>query len=133
MFNPIPLLAAALFSAAPFHPRAAVVLPEDGGPPSIRIAGKASGDITAAQWSVLKTVDLAGCVPDARIVSLTFCIKDCKGKDAMAGGENGMPTDYQRQMIRNLPPGTPFKVQVVVRDAKGKTYDVPEAHFVWKG
>jgi hypothetical protein len=104
-----------------------------GGPPAIRIAGKAGGDITAAQWTGLKSVDLVGCVPDARIVSLTFCIKDCKGKDAVAGGENGMPTAYQRQMIANLPPGTPFKVQVVVRDAKGKTWDVPEAHFVWKG
>lgn len=104
-----------------------------GGPPSIRIAGKSGGDITAADWRTVKTVELVGCVPGARIVSLTFCIKDCTGKDAMAGGESGVLTEYQHQMIRNLPAGTPFKMQVVVRDAKGKAWDVPDAHFVWRG
>ncbi|HRD54574.1 MAG TPA: hypothetical protein PKY96_18185 [Flavobacteriales bacterium] len=124
------ILLASVLLTAPL-PRAVVL--SEGGPPSIRITGKPSGGITAADWRNVKTVDLAGCVPDARIVSLTFCIKDCKGKDAMAGGEAGVLTAYQHQMIRNLPPGTPFRVQVVVRDATGNAWDVPEAHFVWKG
>jgi len=124
------ILFASVLLAAPL-PRTVVL--SEGGPPSIRIAGKANGAITAAQWSTTKAVDLVGCVPGARIVSLTFCIKDCKGKDAMAGGESGVLTEYQHQMIRNLPAGTPFKVQVVVRDAKGKVWDVPDAHFIWKG
>lgn len=105
----------------------------EGGPPAIRLAGQAGGDITAAQWSSLAAVELQGCAPGARIVSLTFCIKDCKGKDAMAGGDSGVLTAYQRQMIRNLPSGMPFRVQAVVRDAAGRTWDVPEAHFIWKG
>lgn len=128
--NTLTLLLASVLLAAPSAPRP--VTPE-GGPPAIRLAGKSSGDITAAEWSALKAVDLVGCVPGARIVSLTFCIKDCKAKDAFAGGENAELTPYQRQMIQNLPPGTPFRVQVVVKDANGKAWDVPEANFVWKG
>lgn len=121
--------------SAPLQPARAAhpfVAPE-GGPPAVRIAGKAGGDITAAQWSAVKRVDLVGCVPGARIVSLTLCIKDCKSKEAMAGGEDAALTAYQRQMIANLPVGTPFKVQVVVRDEKGKVWEVPDAQFVWKG
>ncbi len=128
--NTLTLLLASVLLASPLEPRA---IAAEGGPPTIRIAGKAGGDITAAQWSGIKAVDLQGCVPGARIVSLTFCIKDCKAKDAFAGGEKAEITPYQRQMIRNLPPGTPFRVQVVVRDAQGKAWDVPEASFVWKG
>jgi hypothetical protein len=128
--NPAALLLASVLLTTPvIHPMAAL----DGGPPSIRLAGQASGSITAAQWSSLKAVELHGCVTGARIVSLTFCIKDCKGKDAMAGGESAVLTAYQHQMIRNLPPGMLFRVQAVVRDAAGRTWDVPEAHFIWKG
>jgi hypothetical protein len=108
-------------------------VPEDGGPPAVLITGKSGGDISAAEWRTVQAVDLGGCVPGARIVSLTFCMVDCHGKDAFAGGEHAQLTAYQRQMIGNLPPGTPFRVQAVVRDASGRTRDVPEAHFVWKG
>lgn len=128
-----------LLLSAPFTPpvapiiAAAVLEAPLGGPPAIRLAGRSGGDLNAAQWRALKAVDLVGCMPDARIVSLTFCIKDCKGKDAMAGGEGATLTLYQRQMIANLPPGTPFRVQVVVRDRKGRAWDIPEAHFIWRG
>ena len=130
VMNTVTLLLASVLLASPLEPRAFV---PEGGSPRILLAGKSSGDITAAQWSGIKAVDVQGCVPGARIVSLTFCIKDCKGKDASAGGEKAEITPYQRQMIQNLPPGTPFRVHVVVRDAKGRAWDIPDAFFVWKG
>lgn len=104
-----------------------------GGPPRIMLDGRSSGDITAAQWSALKVVGLHGCVPDARITSLALCIKDCKAKDATATGVDGTLTPFMRKMIANLPPGTPFMIKAVVKDAKGMTWDVPEARFVWRG
>jgi len=128
--NTLMLALASVLLATPSQPR---TLTLDGGPPAIRLAGNSTGNITAAQWSAVKSVDIVGCVPGARIVSLTFCIKDCKAQDAMAGGESATLTPYQRKMIASLPPGTPFRVQVVMKDAQGKTWDVPEARFVWKG
>ena len=97
------------------------------------LAGKSIGEINAAQWSSIKAVDLVGCVTGARIVSLTICIKDCKGKDAALNGTDATLSAAMRQMIANLPPGTPFTVKVAVKDAKGKAWEVPDASFVWKG
>lgn len=133
-----PFLLAALICAhfvAPIHTvdAACVLAAPIGGPPSIRIAGKAGGEITAAQWSATKAVDLVGCVPGARIISLTFCIKDCKGKDAMINGKDASISSAMRQMIGNLPSGTPFTVKVMVRDEKEKVWEVPDARFLWKG
>lgn len=104
-----------------------------GGPPRIMLDGRSSGDITAAQWSALKVVGLHGCVPDARITALTICIKDCNGKDAAENASDGALSAAMRRMIASLPAGTPFVVRVTVKDAKGKTWDVPEARFVWRG
>jgi hypothetical protein len=103
-----------------------------GGPPAIRLAGKAKGDITKTEWATVKTVDLVGCVPDARITALTVCIKDCTGKNASLSGTDGSITADMRTMITNLPADTPFTVKVEVKDAKGKIWDVPSAHYVWK-
>ncbi|MFZ1694864.1 MAG: hypothetical protein WAT74_16825 [Flavobacteriales bacterium] len=124
------ILLASVLLAAPL-PR--TVLLSEGGPPSIRIAGKTSGDITAAQWSTTKAVDLVGCVPGARIISLAFCVRDCKGKDAILTGKDAIIGTAMRQMIANLPPGTRFTVKVLVRDANEKAWDVPDTHFIWKG
>jgi hypothetical protein len=128
--NTLTLILASVLLASPSTPIARIM---EGGPPAIRLAGNSTGNITAAQWSAVKTVDIVGCVTGAHIVSLTFCIKDCKAKDAFAGGDGAEITPYQREMIANLPPGTPFRVQVMVKDAQGKMWDVPEARFVWKG
>lgn len=127
----VPLLGATV-PDKPYFPDAGTAIVV-GGPPAIRVAGKASGDITAAQWKEITQVDLVGCVPHARITSLTVCLQDCKGKDALASGKDASLTAYQRQMIANLPAGTPFSVRVEVRDEQGKAWEVPEARFVWKG
>ena len=97
------------------------------------MANKANGDISKSEWSSLKAIELHGCVPDARITALTICIKDCTGKDAKVTGSDGVVTAAMRTMIANLPAGTPFTVKVVVKDAKGKVWDVPDATYVWKG
>lgn len=128
--NTLTLVLASALLSSPLAP--CTVLP-DGGPPSIRLAGKASGDITAAQWSAASSVELMGCVPTARITALTLCIKDCKAKDATSTSVDGSLTPFMKRMIQNLPAGTPFTIKVVVKDAKGKTWDVPDARFVWKG
>ncbi|MEZ4789936.1 MAG: hypothetical protein R2811_07950 [Flavobacteriales bacterium] len=104
-----------------------------GGSPSIRIAGKGSGAISAAEWDQVKDVDLVGCVAGARIVDLHLCIKDCKGKDAGYRTKSATVTDGMRGMIKNLPQGTPFTITVAVSDGNGKTWEVPPAHFIWKG
>lgn len=96
------------------------------------LAGQSSGDITAAQWAALKSVDLHGCVPDARITALTVCIKDCKGKYATLSSTSGVITKAMRDMIKNLPAGSPFTVKVTVKDGKDKVWGVPDARFVWK-
>lgn len=104
-----------------------------GGPPAIRIAGKASGDITAAQWSTVKQVDLVGCVPGARIKTMNLCIKDCTGKNAGLNAKDALLTGSMKTMVSNLPAGTPFTISVTVMDEKGEPWDVPSGKFVWKG
>lgn len=104
-----------------------------GGPPSIRLAKKAQGDITLAEWKNVHDVDLMGCVADARITSLTICIKDCTGKDAAETVNGAALTKEMHTMVRNLPPGTPFTVKVNVVDGKGTAWKVPPATFVWRG
>lgn len=132
------LLAAALasFSAVPLHTPSigacAAVAPV-GGPPRISLADKDKGDITKVDWASVKTIELHGCVPDARITALTVCIKDCKGKDASLSNTSGEITKAMREMIANLPAGTPFTVKVTVRDSKDKAWEVPDASFTWQG
>lgn len=104
-----------------------------GGPPSIRIAGKGAGDITAAQWASVRQVDLVGCVPGARIVNLHVCIKDCQGKNAGYNTKSATLTEGMRNMVQDLPPGTSFTISVTVNDENGKAWDVPAAKYVWKG
>jgi hypothetical protein len=104
-----------------------------GGPPTVRVAGKATGDVTAAEWSKVSEVNVIGCVPGARITSLTICIKDCKGHNARIRGKDELITDAMRTMVKNLPTGTSFTVSVTVEDADGKTWEVPAAKFVWGG
>lgn len=104
-----------------------------GGPPSIRLANKASGDISKSEWFGLRAIELHGCVPDARITSLTICIKDCKGKEAALTSTSGVITEAMRDMIANLPAGTPFAVKVTVKDGKSNVWDVPDASFTWRG
>ena len=128
--NTFTLLLASVLLATPSQPR---TLALDGGPPAIRIAGKSGGDITAAQWNSMKAVDLVGCVPGARIVSLRLCVRDCKGKDAGLNAKEPTLTESMKAMISNLPVGTRFRVEVVVSDRSGKFWDVPDAEFVWKG
>ncbi|MBK8227716.1 MAG: hypothetical protein IPK70_11135 [Flavobacteriales bacterium] len=128
--NTLMLALASVLLATPSQPRALAL---DGGPPAIRIAGKSGGDITAAQWSTVKTVDLVGCVPGARIVSLRLCVRDCQGKDAGLTGKEPALTESMKAMVSNLPVGTRFRVGVVVSDRSGKSWDVPDAEFVWKG
>ncbi len=132
------LLAATVFSFSPAtaptpsHPGNTCV-EALGGPPSIWLAKKPKGDITAAEWKNVRDVDLMGCVADARITSLTFCIKDCKGKDAAVTGTSAVLTKEMHMMVRNLPPGTPFTVKVEVVDGKGTEWKVPPATYVWRG
>jgi len=138
MFTHALILAAALVSvsAAPLRMPSAttcVVVAPDGGPPRISVANKASGDITKAEWADLKAVELHGCVPDARIVALELCIKDCTGRNDGSKGSDATLTTLMKTMIINLPAGAPFTVEVVVKDAKGKVWDVPDATYVWKG
>lgn len=137
MFTTITLLALNLiFTPAPNAAHASTepaMALRPGGPPSIRIAGKGSGAISAAEWERVQEVDLVGCVAGAHIVDLHVCIKDCEGKDAGYRTKNATLTDGMRQMIRNLPKDTPFVITVRVHDANGKAWEVPPAHFVWKG
>lgn len=137
MFTHTLVLAAALvsLSATPLHmpPRPCVAVVPVGGPPRISVADKDKGDITKAEWAGVRSIELHGCVPDARITALTICIKDCTGKDATAKGSNGTITIAMRTMITNLPAGTPFTVNVKVVDGKGKNWEVPVAKFVWMG
>lgn len=104
-----------------------------GGPPRISVANKDKGDISKAEWATVASIELHGCVPDARITALTICIKDCKGKDAALSSTSGVLTNEMRTMIANLPAGTPFTVKVTVRDGKEKAWEVPDAVFVWRG
>ncbi|MBL7940184.1 MAG: hypothetical protein JNL43_12550 [Flavobacteriales bacterium] len=137
MFTHTLFLAAALvsLSASPLHMplRTCDAFRSVGGPPRISLADKDKGDISKAEWAGVRSIDLHGCVPDARITSLTICIKDCTGKDASAKGPDAKITSEMRTMISNLPAGTPFSVNVKVVDAKGKDWPVPAATFVWKG
>ena len=109
----------------------ATVVP--GGPPAIRIAGKGGGEITLAQWTAVSSVDLEGCVPNARITSLEIRIKDCQGKDAGYTTTNAYLTEAMKTMVRNLPPGMEFTVTVTVVDERGKNWEVQPATFWWKG
>lgn len=115
--------------AAPTSNHATVV----GGPPAIRIAGKNSGDITAVEWNTVRQVDLVGCVPGVRIVNLHLCIKDCQGKNAGYNTKSPTLTDGMRNMVKNLPPDTPFTITVTVNDGDGKAWQVPAAKYTWKG
>lgn len=137
MFTNTLLFAAALlstsFNTTPVTCIDASVLSPDGGPPRINLAEKSSGDITRAEWAALKTVELHGCVPDARITTLTICIKDCTNKAAFAMGTDATITSAMRTMIANLPAGTAFTVKATVKDATGKVWEVPEAKYVWRG
>ena len=100
-----------------------------GGPPSIRIAEKPQGDITRAEWTATTAIKLAGCVADARVTGMTVCINNCTGKQEMLQSTSATLTPAMKSMITNLPDGTPFTVKVVVKDAAGKPWDVPEAAF----
>ncbi|MFZ1688156.1 MAG: hypothetical protein WAU70_12075 [Flavobacteriales bacterium] len=108
-------------------------LNEDGGPPRIQVCGKATGDVTLAQWKTTDEVKLVGCVPTARITSLSVCIKNCEAKQEALTGTNGTLTPAMKKMISNLPAGTTFTVRVAVVDETGKKWEVPDAAFVWKG
>lgn len=109
----------------------ATVVP--GGPPAIRIAGKGGGVLTLAHWTAVSSVDLVGCVPNARITSLHIRITDCQGKDAGYTTTNAFLTDAMKIMVRNLPPGMEFTVTVTVKDERGKNWEVQPATFWWKG
>ena len=137
MFTQTLLLAAALFSNS-FHRgldsnAEASVLAPVGGPPSIRLAGKSHGDIYKSDWSTVKTVDLHGCVPDARIVSLRICPRTCTGKDAGFTAKTPVLSKDLWAFVNALPVGTSFTVSVTVSDAKGRFWEVPDAKYVWRG
>ena len=104
-----------------------------GGPPSIRIAGKASGDITRAEWDKVQRLQLAGCVSSAQVVEVAVCIKDCTGKNAELRTKGELLNAEMLSMIANLPQGTPFTISVKVVDGGRKELKVPPAQFVWKG
>mgnify|MGYP003383124005 CR=1 FL=1 len=132
LFLAAALLCTSFQPATVFDPGAKMLAPV-GGPPRIRLATKTAGDITKLEWSAIKAIELQGCVPDARITSLTICIMDCTGKDATATGSGGTISTAMRTMIANLPAGTPFTVKVVVMDAKGNVLEVPDANYTWRG
>lgn len=104
-----------------------------GGPPAIRIANKAFGDITAAVWNSVRDVELVGCVHGAYITDLRIRIKDCSGKFAGYRTNSHVVSESMHTMVRNLPPDTPFYIIVVATDPKGTVWEVPPARFVWKG
>lgn len=104
-----------------------------GAPPAVRIAGKANGDITAAQWNEVRQVEIVGCVPGARIVNLHICVKDCEGQNAGYNTKSSTLTEGMRALVKNLPAGTPFTVTATVNDNSGQVWKVPPARFVWKG
>ena len=137
MFTHCLLLASALLSASfplgsLLNSEASVFAPV-GGPPRISLAEKPSGDISKSEWAGATTIELNGCVPDAHITGLTICIKDCVNKNAFATGTDATITGAMKKMIANLPTGTPFSIKVSVVDAMGKVWEVPDAHYVWKG
>ncbi|MBK9760273.1 MAG: hypothetical protein IPO90_09975 [Flavobacteriales bacterium] len=93
MFTHSLFLAAALLCtsfqpATVFEPGVKMVAPV-GGPPRIRLATKTAGVITKLEMVRDQGHRAQGCVPDARITSLTICIMDCTGKDATATGSGG--------------------------------------------
>lgn len=102
---------------------------EVGGPPSVRLAEKAKGNVTRAEWTAAAAVKLAGCVTDARVTSMTLCINDCKRNQAALTTANGTFSKEMKSMIANLPNGTPFTVKVEVKDGSGKFWEVPDAAF----
>lgn len=135
----IAFVVAGLFAGtAPIHPVAtgSFIAPAStfmGGPPSIRIAGKAGGDMTHAEWGTVEKVELVGCVPTAQVVEVTICIKDCTGKNAGLSAKGDGLTSPMLSMVANLPPGTPFTITAKVIDANKKEWPVQPAQFVWKG
>lgn len=120
--------ATVLTNASPFR---SVELP--GGPPRAQVCGKLAGDVTAFDWKSATEVKLLGCVPSARIASLSLCIKNCEGKQEALTASDGTFTPAMKKMIANLPAGTAFSVRVTVVDATGKKWEVPDAAFVWRG
>lgn len=104
-----------------------------GGDPRIQLCGKLSGDVTKADWTGTTEVKLVGCVPGARITSLSLCIRNCEGKTEALTAANGTLTVAMKKMISGLPAGTPFVMRVSVKDDKGRDWQVPDAAFVWKG
>lgn len=139
MFTSTFVLLSGLFFADPALPVAAPYVDTDamvfslGGPPSIRIAGLSGGDLFAKQFAAARTVDLASCQPDAKIVSLTFVTTDGKGNEKKVRDEGPEIEAAMRTMITALPKGATFFVEVEVKDSNGKTWKVPTATFVWKG
>ncbi|MCB0769505.1 MAG: hypothetical protein KDC00_03770 [Flavobacteriales bacterium] len=139
MFTSAFILLSGLFFADPALPVAATNVDTDamvfslGGPPSIRIAGLSGGDVSAEQFASARTVDLAGCQPDAKNVSLTFVTTDGKGIEKNVNDEGPEIEAAMRSMITALPKGATFLVEVEVKDSKGKTWKVPTASFIWIG
>jgi hypothetical protein len=103
--------------------------PHPGGPPTIRIAGKAGGTISRAEWAAANAVTLMGCAPSAQVVSIQLCIRNCEQRlERLAcNGANFMPT--MKTAVANLPAGTTFIVEVVVVDAQQRTWEVAPARF----
>lgn len=114
-----------LHAAAPLP--ASVAFP--GGPPTIRIADKSSGTITLAEWNATQRLTLGGCVPSARVVDYTVCIRNCKGADELFQGKADVITPAIKKMVANLPPDVPFTISVKVVDGDGKTWEVPKATY----
>lgn len=114
---------------APPAPAEASIRPLPGGPPTIRIAGKGVGTLTRAEWAAANSVTLVGCVPGAHVVRIQLCIRNCEQRlERLAcKGSNFLPT--MKTAVANLPAGTTFVVEVVVVDAKQRTWEVPPARF----
>ena len=121
--------AAAHMAPAPPAPAAMGTRPLPGGPPTIRIAGKAGGTLTRAEWAAANSVTLVGCVPGAQVVRMQLCIRNCEQRlERLAcKGSNFLPT--MKTAVANLPAGTPFVVEVEVVDAQRRTWEVPPARF----
>lgn len=101
-----------------------------GGPPAIRVANKASGKITLLEWNQAQGVTLAGCVPDAQVVSMTLCVRNCTGKEEALTVNGARFSPVMKRMVENLPTGTAFTVSVEVRDQAKKMWEVPKASFI---
>lgn len=130
----LPLLL--LLTAAPGHIASApspaadpTTCPLPGGPPSIRIAGKGSGTITRAEWASVRNVDLVGCVPDAQVVRVQLCIRNCaqRAERLATKGAGFLPT--MKTAVADLPSGTAFTVEVEVVDGQRRTWEVAPARF----